>query len=78
MGEPGSEPRDGGDGGGPAGSIGERGEMVGGVEQGSGVFIRELGKLSSHFLRWVHSGRSRLRVETWALFPRVGWRGSWT
>ena len=35
MGEPGSEPRDGGDGGGPAGSIMERGEMVGGV-----IFIR--------------------------------------
>lgn len=78
MGGPGSEPRDGGDGGGPAGGVMERGEMVGGVEQGSGIFIGKLGRLRFHFLRQVHSGRSRLRVETWAVFPHVGWRDSWT
>ena len=78
MGGPGSEPHDGGDGSGPAGGVVERGEMAGGVEQGSGIFIRKLGRLSLHFLRRAHSGRSGLRVETWALFTHVGWRDSWT
>lgn len=78
MGGPGSEPRDGGGGGGPASGVVERGEMVGGVEQGSGLFIPETWKAEFPFLRRVHSGRSRLRVETWALLPHVGWRHSWT
>ena len=53
-------------------------ERWGGVEQGSGVSIWEPGRLKSRFLRWVHSGRGKLRGETGVLFQPVGWRGSWT
>lgn len=51
MGGLGQSPVDGGGGGGPASGVVERGEMVGGVEQGSGLFIEKLGRLSFHFHR---------------------------